>query len=38
VDNDIQVDYVQGVIKDIDWTDRSFFALTEDGILWGKGF
>ena len=38
VDNNIQIDYVDGMIKDIDWTEKSFFALTEDGILWGKNF
>ncbi len=38
VDNNIQIDFVDGIIKDIDWTEKSFFALTEDGVLWGKNF
>jgi WD40 repeat protein len=38
VDNNIDLDYVDGIIKDVESTADSFFVLTTEGVLWGKKF
>ena len=38
MDNNILIDTVPSQILDVDWTSSSFYALTEEGILWKKDF